>query len=316
MEKEKAFIPVMLTPFNEEGSIDFNGLTILTEYYLSNGAKGLFANCQSSEMFELSPEERLQLIKHVIKTVNGRVPVVATGNFGTSIEEQATFVKQVYALGVQAVILLTNQFVEESEDEFVLEANILKLLALTENIPVGFYECPVPYKIVFTPGLLGRLVTTGRVKYHKDTSLNLAQVQEKNGLCKNIPGFGLYDAYMAHAVASLKSGSAGLSCIQGNYFPELVVWLCKNYNNELLKKEVQYVQHFFIEEMDVMHKNYPQSAKYYLQLIGLPVTTYTRSLNSCKIDNEIKEDMKELKKRYDNLISKLKVYEIRYDNIV
>jgi len=43
--------------------------------------------------------------------------------------------------------------------------------------------------------------------------------------------FGLYDAYMKHAVESLKAGSAGLSCIQGNYFPKLRVWLCDNLDN-------------------------------------------------------------------------------------
>ncbi len=37
------------------------------------------------------------------------------------------------------------------------------------------------------------------------------------------PDFGLYDAYMVHAIESLKAGSAGLSCIQGNFFPELIL---------------------------------------------------------------------------------------------
>ncbi|RZJ89994.1 MAG: dihydrodipicolinate synthase family protein, partial [Chryseobacterium sp.] len=57
---QKGFIPVMLTPFLSNGNIDYPALTQLTEIYLQAGASGLFANCLSSEMFELSDEERIQ----------------------------------------------------------------------------------------------------------------------------------------------------------------------------------------------------------------------------------------------------------------
>ena len=81
---------------------------------------------------------------------------------------------------------------------------------------------------------------------------------------------------MGHAVESLKAGSAGLSCIQGNYFPELIVWLCDHYNNESLIAEVNIVQQFIIDNMDVMHNVYPIVSKYFLQKRGLNISTYTR----------------------------------------
>src|SRR3982750_2568722 len=100
----KKFIPVMLTPFKANGEVDYNGLTRLTEYYLKAGAQGLFANCLSSEMYELTEEERLQVIKHVVKVANGAAPVVATGTFQGSLNQQAEFIKRIYDLGTQAVI--------------------------------------------------------------------------------------------------------------------------------------------------------------------------------------------------------------------
>ncbi|MCF3108852.1 dihydrodipicolinate synthase family protein [Niabella sp. CC-SYL272] len=305
MKVVKGFIPVMLTPFNENGSIDFDGLTRLTNWYLKNGAKGLFANCQSSEMFALLPEERLQIIAHVIKTVAGKVPVVATGNFGSTLSEQAAFIKAVHALGTDAVILLTNQLVKQQEPEPVLEAAIMKLLALTGQIPVGFYECPVPYKIILSPELLGRLVKTGRVIYHKDTCLDIAQVRAKNRLCSGNEVFGLYDAYMGHAVASLQSGSAGLSCIQGNYFPELVAWLCEHYNQPGLRKEVQLVQQFFMDEMELMHKDYPKAAKYYLWKKGMNISIYTRESGNSEIAYDIKNGIEGLEWRYQRLAEQI-----------
>ena len=83
----QGFIPVMLTPFLENGNIDFDGLTKLTEFYLEAGAAGLFANCLSSEMYELSEDERLAITKHVVDAANGRVPYVG---FATDCSLAAT----------------------------------------------------------------------------------------------------------------------------------------------------------------------------------------------------------------------------------
>lgn len=265
----------MLTPFLSNGNIDYPALTQLTEIYLQAGASGLFANCLSSEMFELSDKERIQAIKHVIKVVNGAVPVVATGTFGGAIAEQADFVKEVSDAGVEAVIAITSLLADESESDEVFNDHVFDLLHQTDEIPIGFYECPVPYKRVLKPQQLADFVSTGRVIYHKDTCLDLGQIKEKLKLTEG-KAFGLYDAYIVHAVESLKAGASGLSCIQGNYFPELIVWLCDHYNDEVFKDEVQVVQQFLIDNMDVMHNVYPVVSKYFLQKRGLNISTFTR----------------------------------------
>lgn len=272
---QKGFIPVMLTPFLSNGNIDYPALTQLTEIYLQAGASGLFANCLSSEMFELSGRERMQAIKHVLKVADGAVPVVATGTFGGKIAEQADFVKEVSDAGVEAVIAITSLLADESESDEVFNDRVFNLLDQTDHIPIGFYECPVPYKRILKPAQLASFVSTGRVIYHKDTCLNLEQIKEKLKLTEG-RAFGLYDAYIVHAVESLKAGASGLSCIQGNYFPELIVWLCDHYNDQTFKDEVQVVQQFLIDNMDVMHNVYPVVSKYFLQKRGLNISTFTR----------------------------------------
>lgn len=272
---KKGFIPVMLTPFKDNGSIDFDALTSLTEFYLQVGAAGLFANCLSSEMFELTEAERIQIIEHVVKVTNGLVPVVATGTFGGKIANQAQLVKRVYDCGVQAVIAITGLLADSSESDDVFNDLVFDLINQTEQVPLGFYECPVPYKRVLSADQLHQFVATGRVIYHKDTCLDLNQIKAKLKATEGYT-FGLYDAYMVHAVESLKAGSAGLSCIQGNYFPELIVWLCDNYNNTSLTADVNQVQQFFIDNMAVMHDVYPTVAKFCLQKRGLKLSTFTR----------------------------------------
>lgn len=297
---QKGFIPVMLTPFNDNGSIDFDTLTSLTELYLKAGAKGLFANCLSSEMFELSADERIAIIKHVIKVADGTVPVVATGTFGGPIKEQADFVNKVHDTGTAAVILLNSSLADQDEPDEIFNQRVFELLERTPNVPVGFYECPVPYKRLLSPQQLKTFVATGRVIYHKDTCLDINQIREKLAVTEGTPNFGLYDAYMAHAVETLKAGSAGLSCIQGNYFPELIVWLCDNYNNPQLQGEVDRVQAFLIDKMEVMHNVYPIVSKYFLQKRGLNIDTFTRR-NVGLFTSDLKLQIDELYRDYEEI---------------
>lgn len=307
MEKrEKGFIPVMLTPFKDNGEVDYDGLTRLTELYINAGSAGLFANCLSSEMFELSEDERLKVVGHVVKAANGKVPVVATGTFGGAIAQQADFVKRIHDTGLEAVIGITGLLASESDSDEVFDANVAELLNLTGNIPMGFYECPVPYKRLISPAQLGNLVKTGRVTYHKDTCLDIDQVRAKIAATQGY-NFGLYDAYMVHAVESLKAGSAGLSCIQGNFYPELIAWLCKNYNNESVKEQVDLVQQFFIDNMDVMHNVYPTIAKYSLQRRGFDISTFTRREGIGSFDNQIKQGIEDLDNRYTILRNELEL---------
>jgi len=294
----QGFIPVMLTPFLENGEVDFNGLKLLTEFYLDAGAAGLFANCLSSEMFELSEQERLDVTKIVVDQVAGRVPVVATGTFGGPVSEQAIFLKRIYSTGVQAVILISGLLAEGHDSDEVFLANAKELISLTENIPLGFYECPVPYKRLINSDILAELLKSNRVVYHKDTCLDSVEVAKRLEVAEEY-NFGLYDAYMVNAVSSLLAGAAGLSCIQGNIYPELVVWICNNYNNAERQDEIKRVQQFFIDTMDVVHAAYPINAKYGLAKRGFPISMFTR--------REVGELTNELKSEMDELLAKLEI---------
>jgi 4-hydroxy-tetrahydrodipicolinate synthase len=301
---KKGFIPVMLTPFKNNGNIDYDILTQLTEMYLKAGAVGLFANCLSSEMYELDDNEKLQAIKHIINVANGAVPVVATGTFGGPVNKQADFVKKVNDTGTNAVILITSLLADEQEPDIVFNDRLFELFELTGDIPLGFYECPVPYKRLLSAEQLVQFAATGRMVYHKDTCLDINSICEKLKANDVNPNFGLYDAYMGHAVESLKAGSAGLSCIQGNFFPELIVWLCDNYSNTALTEEVNSVQQFLIDNMDVMHNVYPIIAKYWLHKRGLNISTTTRR-NVGVFSASTKKGIESLYGNYTNLKNSL-----------
>ena len=274
---EKKFVPVMITPFNLKAKVDLDVVTSLIDFYLAAGVKGFFANCLSSEMFSISEDERLELTRHVVTCVNGRVPVVATGSFGWTIEDKAEFTKQISDTGVDAVILITGHFARVDEGDEVLLRNFEKIFTLTGKIPLGSYECPAPYKRILSPGVFKNLLDAHRLVYHKDTSIELEKVKAKIELTKGHDEFEFYDAHTPNALYSLQMGAKGMSSISGNFYPELMVWLCENACNADKRQEVEWLQSELTSVDPMIHEAYPMSAKYFLQKRGLPVRLISRA---------------------------------------
>jgi len=273
---EKKFVPVMITPFTADLKIDYTKLSALIDFYLSSGAKGLFANCLSSEMYQLSDDERLSLVKHVVKQVNGAVPIVATGSFGDSLHSKADFTKKMYQTGVAGVILITSHFATKEESDTVLMSNLDKFFALTEGIPLGTYECPSPYKRILTPETFKYLTHSNRIIYHKDTTLDPAKIKVKLDICAGT-ALEFYDAHAPNSAFSLKNGARGLSCIAGNCYPEIFSWMCANVNDPTKDADVRWLQDEITRLDDVVGNGYSLSAKYFLNKRRLNIEVNSRS---------------------------------------
>lgn len=275
--------PVMLTPFKEDGSIDFDGVATLTDWYIDAGVAGLFACCLSSEMYELTSQERLDLVKHVVEVANNRVPVVASGTFGGELEKQAEFIHKMLQQGVQAVVILTCQIAPEDADDAEWIAQAEKLLELTDDVPLGLYECPVPFKRLLSPDIMQWTGSAGRFGFLKETSCSTSTIQEKVSAAGD--KLKLFNANCPTLLNSLRNGAAGYSGIAANFFPELYVWLCENYvKHPETAEELQ--AWLSVADMAVRHK-YPASAKSFLMSRGLPITA------KCRVsDIELNEDSK------------------------
>lgn len=268
--------PVMLTPFTAQGAIDDVGLDALIEWYLEAGVSGLFAVCLSSEMYALSPQERLHLAARVVRRADGRVPVLATGTFGGALAEQAAFMRQISDTGVSAVVVITSQLAAAEESEAIFVQRMDELLALTAGIDVGLYECPAPYKRVLSAQAYGQLARTGRCVFYKDTTCNADAMRAKLTAGAGAR-MGLYNANTPTALDTLRAGAAGVSCIAANVFPSLLVWLCNHWHTH--PQEAQRLQHWLTLLDQCVGQKYPAAAKRMLGLRGLPITPYCRTGN-------------------------------------
>jgi 4-hydroxy-tetrahydrodipicolinate synthase len=214
----------------------------------------------------------------VVKTVDGRAPIVATGSFGLTIEDKADFTARIYDTGIDAVILITGHYANVEDNDDILLRNFHKMFRLTRDIPLGIYECPAPYKRIITPEVFHHLLDTGRLVYHKDTSIDLEKVKAKlDVLNKGDYALEFYDAHTPNAMYSLQMGARGMSSISGNFYPEILVWMCDNANDPDKQEDVRWLQGELSRVDPLIHVAYPLSAKYFLQKRGLPVRTISRA---------------------------------------
>lgn len=277
----------MLTPFDDNGAIDWVAYDALIEWYLRAGASGLFASCLSSEFFHISAQERLALAERAVKRVDGRVPVIAAGPLGPDVAAMAQTARQLADVGVDAVVCLSNQFCAEALSEpnaqSQWQTNMQQWLELLpQDIPLGIYECPKPTVCNIPPQLLGWLAHTGRFFMTKDTVCDREIIGEK---LANIAGTSLY-FYNADAVTlldSLRMGGAGYSGIAGNYFGHLFSWLCAHHASH--PDQAAELSAFFEHTNKLVHRKYMVSAKYYLASHGLKMGLHTRAV-SVELDRE------------------------------
>ena len=180
--------PVMITPFTEDNKIDYDAVLRIIEWYDKNGVDGIFAVCQSSEMFELSPQERVELAKFIINNTPKHMGVIASGHCAEKVEDQIREAQTVIDAGVDAYVFISNQFAKENESEDVAKKNIEYLLDHIDGDMFGVYECPAPYKRLLSPELLKWCAETEKFAFLKDTCCDLDQLEAK---CKAVEGTGL-----------------------------------------------------------------------------------------------------------------------------
>tara|TARA_R110002020_G_scaffold70100_26_gene182028 strand:+ start:261 stop:1205 length:945 start_codon:yes stop_codon:yes gene_type:complete len=237
LDRHSGIWPVMLTPFKDNREIDWHSLERLVDWYVANGVHGLFANCQSSEMFFLSDKESIDLTKFVVDRADGRVPVVASGHTGETFNHQVEQLQAIGETGVDSVILISNRLASADEGE---EKALETLKALTETVPdhlgLGVYECPHPYKRLLSDAAVEWCAKSGRYTFIKDTCCNIDTIRRRLKLIEG-SRVHLLNANAQTLLETLKAGGHGYSGVMANFHPALYVWLVENWQAEPEKAE-------------------------------------------------------------------------------
>lgn len=258
--------PVMLTPFDDNREIDWASLERLIEWYIAAGVHGLFAACQSSEMFFLSDAETVRLVRFVVEHAAGRVPVVASGHTASAISQQIDQLHAVAATGVDSVILISNRLAMHGEPDDKLRQSLARITeAMAPGIDLGIYECPYPYKRLLDDATIRWCAASGRFTFIKDTCCSLEWIKRRLAL---VAGSRLHiaDANSQTLLASLRAGAHGYAGVMANFHPELYVWLYENWQQEPARAER--LQNFLSVAALTETLSYPACAKDYQVSIG------------------------------------------------
>jgi 4-hydroxy-tetrahydrodipicolinate synthase len=295
--------PTMITPYTEDNKIDYAHVEKLVEWYIERGVAGIFAVCQSSEMFFLSDEEKRELASFIIRQVNGRVGVVASGHTADDPDGQLRQIEMMAATGADSIVLIPNRLAAADESDDVLIDRLDALLARADkSITFGCYECPHPYKRVLTPRVIAHMADTGRFSFMKDTCCDAEKVKAKIEAGRGV--VKVFNANCSQLLITLRAGASGFSGVMANYHPEAYAWLCKNFASQ--PETAEKLADFLGIVSCVEGRMYPVSAKKYLKMAFFPeMSDLSRAVDRDKYVPAFFTELQQLRALYRDYMDRL-----------
>ena len=198
-ETKDGIYSLMLTPFFEDRTIDYDTYEEYADWQVAQGVDHLFAVCGSSEMKELTLEERLKLAELTVKH-KGETTVVATANIEPTKEGNLEEIKKMEQTGVDGLVL-TTKGMGDDDDKLV---EYIRELASSTTLPVFLYEFPGFQPHLMSGKAYGELTKDGLIWGIKDTTCSLELIKDKIAnkndstiIQANMPY--LFDSYVAGA---------------------------------------------------------------------------------------------------------------------
>ncbi|MGM0827235.1 MAG: 4-hydroxy-tetrahydrodipicolinate synthase [Bacillota bacterium] len=210
----------MVTPFDRKGNIDFTKTTQLIQYLIENGSDSLVVAGTTGESPTLTKEEKIALFRHVVKVVNGRVPVIAgTGSNNTHASIDLT--KKAIEAGVDAIMLVAPYYNKPSQEGLFQH---FKAIAESTTLPVMLYNIPGRSSVNVSPETIIRLSEIENIVAVKEASGDLDSMTEI--ISHTSDDFMLYSGDDGLTLPVLSIGGTGIvsvaSHIIGNEMQEMV----------------------------------------------------------------------------------------------
>lgn len=207
---------LLLTPFAEDGSIDWSTYDRYVDRQIELGAHGLFASCGSSELKYLEWEERLALARRAVERA-GTLPVVAVANAEPDVSRHHDELSRMADTGVSGVVFIPPPGM--GVDQTKLQDYFAEM-ADRAPVPVILYEIPSSKPKDIAPETYGALVRETSVRGIKDTGGTLA-----GSIAKMVaaPGGVLFQAVAPFLLETIRAGGTGAMVIASTGACDLVV---------------------------------------------------------------------------------------------
>lgn len=204
-------LTAMVTPFNADGSVNYEKAADLAEWLINNGSDGLVVAGSTGEAATMSAEEKLELFRVVVNRINKRVPVIAgTGSNNTTDSVKMT--KMAEAMGVDGALIVGPYYNKPTQEGFYQH---FAAVAKSTGLPIIVYNVPGRTASNISPAIVARLAADfENIVAIKEAAGNVAQVAE---LYSVLPEeFTIYSGDDGLILPFMSVGATGLISVLSN----------------------------------------------------------------------------------------------------
>ena len=208
----------LVTPFTEEGKIDFQSLNTLLEHQINGGTDYLVILGTTSEVPTLTHSEQDEIIAYVVKQVAGRIPLVLGigGNSTAAVVERLHELKDTLATHFAGILSVTPYYNRPQQDGLYLH---FCAVAEASPVPVILYNVPKRTGVNMLPETTRKIYDAypNKIIVIKEASGNLEQYQETIEIAKG--DFAVISGDDDLAYEMMKMGGDGLISVASNAWP-------------------------------------------------------------------------------------------------
>jgi len=222
----------IVTPFNENG-VDFEEFKKLIEFQIENKVDSIIVCGTTGESSTMTLDERKETIEFAVKTVNGRIPVIA-GTGGNCTSSVIEFTKWAESAGVDGALIVTPYYNKTTQDGLVAHYSAI---AKQTNLPIILYSVPGRTGVNITPETCRKLSEIENIVAIKEASGNLSQVAEIANLCGD--NLNIYSGNDDQITPVLSVGGIGVISVLSNLVPEYTHNIVDNFLNGNVKDAIK-----------------------------------------------------------------------------
>ena len=253
----------IVTPMQEDGSIDYDSLAKLVDFHLENGTDAIIPAGTTGESATLDHKEHCEVIKRVVDQVKGRVPVIG-GTGANSTWEAISLTRCAAEAGVDACLLVTPYYNKPTQEGLYQHH---KTIAEEVDVPQILYNVPGRTACDMLPETIARLAKLNNIVGVKEASGDLSRGVKVKELCG--PEFMVVSGEDCQAMESILAGGQGVISVTANVAPRLMHEMCAAALAGEKQKAKQINDKIVDLHRDLFIESNPIPAKWSLHEMGL-----------------------------------------------